>query len=308
MNSDVARLADRIVAARFAQEPLEAALLGLDHAGAGLADLTEANEHHLAATFELIADDALELHGRALSGEVELDEFDRLTLDLVRMSAATAAEVVKVPLVGFTVTDIFFAPLSGLISVLPMLPLDTPARRDEQLGRLGAIPLLLDQLTGRHREALAAGRAPVQRGVRAALAQIAAVTSDRGASGLRRPGADLDAGFVAEQDRLIDDVVVPAIRRYGAFLEAEVLERGRPDEQSGLSWLPGGDEMYRHLVRAFTSTERSAQDLHDTGLAIIERLKGEFADLGTRLWGTGDVTAIHDRLRHDPALRYESSE
>jgi uncharacterized protein (DUF885 family) len=309
MNPDVAHLADRIVAAAFAREPLEAALLGLSQGSAGLADLTEAHEYQLAATYELIAVDARELQGQVENGSVTLDELDRLTLDLVALSATTAAESVKVPLVGFTVTDLFNAPLSGLISVLPMLPLDTPERRGAQLSRFEAVPSFLEQAAQRHRDAIDRGLTPTARGVRAAMAQVEHVVSDPSVSAIRRGASDgLDADYLAAQDRLLDEAVVPAMRAYREVLEREVLDHGRGDEQPGLSWLPGGDEMYRHLVRASTSTDRTAQDLHDTGLAILERLNDEFAALGRALWGIGGVEEIHERLRTDPALRYDSSE
>jgi uncharacterized protein (DUF885 family) len=72
--------------------------------------------------------------------------------------------------------------------------------------------------------------------------------------------------------------------------------------------LPEGEQLYATFVRAWTSTSRTPEELHATGQAIIERLNGEFATIGARLWDTSDVSEIHERLRSDPELRYVDSE
>ncbi len=66
--------------------------------------------------------------------------------------------------------------------------------------------------------------------------------------------------------------------------------------------------MYGRLTRLHTSTDRSAEELHATGLALVEQLDAEYTTVGTRLWGTSDVAEIRRRLRDDPELRYESGE
>ncbi len=300
-------LADQIVAARFLEEPLEAALLGLSEGGEGLADLSSAHEERLRATYAEIAQAAETLAAEMSTNPEQYTERDVLTADLIRLTAASVALSLAVPRLEFTVTALYVSPLSGLIAVLPMLPLDTPERARDQLERLREIPRVLDQHVERLRQGRAAGLTPVARGVQSALAQIDTVLADADLSGLRRAGDGLPEGFASEQDRVLDDDVVPAIRRYRAVLETEALPTGRSDENSGLSWLPGGDEMYRAMIRVSTSTQRSAQDLHDAGLALFEQLNAEFAELGSEIWGTRDLAAIHERLRTDPALRYESS-
>jgi uncharacterized protein (DUF885 family) len=72
--------------------------------------------------------------------------------------------------------------------------------------------------------------------------------------------------------------------------------------------LPGGDTDYARLIRVHTTTERSPDELHQTGLALIERLADEYATLGARVFGTSDRTQILTRLRTDPGLRWTSGE
>lgn len=309
MNSDIESLADRLVSSRFQQEPLEAALLGLPEGDVGLADLSASAQGALVDAFGTVAATAEALFRGEGDGGAFAEETDVLTLDLIRLAAASEVDYLMVPLLEFTVTDNFHAPLANFISTVPQLPLDTQERRDGHLQRLTDLPRYLEQLAERHREGAASGRTPTARGVRAALNQIDKVLGDPALSGVRRDvsGAS-DDSFQGAQESRLNDEVIPAMRRYRAFLEDEVADGARTDDQPGLAWLPDGDEMYRRLMRASTSTERTAEDLHDTGLAIVERLNDEFSTLGDRLWGTSDVAAIHERLRSDPELRYASGE
>lgn len=309
MNNDIKSLADRLVSTRFQQEPFEAALLGLPEGDVGLADLSASAEGALVDAFGTIAAAAESLFRGEDGAGTFTEETDVLTLDLIRLSAASQVDYLSVPQFEFMVTDLFSAPLANFISMVPHLPLDTAARRDGHLQRLADLPRYLEQLAERHREGAANGRTPTARGVRAAIHQIDKVMGDPGLSGIRRDASDVsDDTFQRAQAGRLEEDVVPAIRRYRAFLEDDVADSARSDDQPGLAWLPDGDEMYRRLMRASTSTERSAEDLHDTGLAIIEGLKDEFSMLGDRLWGTSDVAAIHERLRSDPELRYASGE
>jgi len=53
--SEIASLADELVAIRFLQEPLEAALLGLAEGDVGLADLSATTERSALAAYENLA-------------------------------------------------------------------------------------------------------------------------------------------------------------------------------------------------------------------------------------------------------------
>ena len=61
----------------------------------------------------------------------------------------------------------------------------------------------------------------------------------------------------------------PRSRATGDVLRDELLGHGRDDEHVGLCWLPGGDEMYTGLARIHTTTDRTPDDLHQTGLDVI---------------------------------------
>jgi uncharacterized protein (DUF885 family) len=308
VNSDISALADELVAIRFKEEPLEAALLGLVEGDVGLADLSAATERETLAAYERVERDAVVLRERLLASQTALSEVDLVTLEHVGRSATTRVQFLKARGVEFSISDFHIAPLSALIATLYQLPLDTDDRRAAHLRRLAGLPRFLEQAAERHREGIAAGRMPTARGVRAAIAQIDEVLSEPNLSGLRRELDEEDESFTATQDQVIRDSVTPALIFYRDFLRDEALPAGRSDEHPGLHWLPEGEELYATFVNAWTSTSRSPQELHTTGQEIIERLNKEFATIGERLWGSNDVAEIHERLRSDPELRYADSE
>ena len=123
------------------------------------------------------------------------------------------------------------------------------------------------------------------------------------------PGPEGWGGEVAWRDQLAAaarEEIRPAFQRYRDVLAGELLPAARPDERCGLTWLGAdGADLYRTLVRQHTTLDDlSADEIHQTGLAEIERLAGEYAEVGGRLFGTSDLGEVFARLRTDPTLRY----
>jgi uncharacterized protein (DUF885 family) len=306
MNPDVTALADQLVALRFEQEPLEAAMLGLVEGSSGLGDPSRASEDQFIDAYRHIERSAATLANDLRERAVTLSERDVVTLDVVHYAARAAADQLEVRQVEFTISDFFNSPVAGLVAILPQLALDTAERRAQYLQRLSQLPVVVRQVGARHLEGVSRGRTPTRHGVDSATALVDAVLADEEMSGLRR-AVDDDA-FVDAQDRLLREEVAPALRAYRDELDTKIRPLARDDDHPGLCWLPQGDEMYQTLVRVSTSTQRTPEDLHATGRALIERLNEDFLVVGERLWGLGDVAAIHDRLRTDPALRYRNGE
>jgi uncharacterized protein (DUF885 family) len=106
----------------------------------------------------------------------------------------------------------------------------------------------------------------------------------------------------------IGDGIRPAFERQRSFLADVVRPVARPDERVGLSHVSGGEEAYRRLVRAHTTLDLSAEEIHAIGLAETARIDAAFAELGGHVLGTSSTAETIDRLRRDPALRFSTSE
>lgn len=296
-------LADELVAVFCEHEPTLPTLLGFDGAHDRLADLSEAAEQALRARYADIADRARAIDPATSTGQ------DATTLAVVIQQAEIRIAMIDSRGTEYTVTDLFVAPASSLLLALPMLALPTRELAEAYLARLSAIPAYLEGAAQRHRQGVASGLLPVGYLVEAAIRHAERYLADPGNDPFRNPVPPRDvADFADRRDRVLADSVRPAFARYRDVLAAEILPHGRPADRPGLSWLPGGEEIYAGLVRVHTSTDRSPDQLHQTGLDIIDRLRAEYTELGTKVLGTGDLEEIFQRLRFDKALRWQTED
>jgi uncharacterized protein (DUF885 family) len=104
----------------------------------------------------------------------------------------------------------------------------------------------------------------------------------------------------------VDEVVRPAMTRYKEFLETRVLPQARPNDKPGLYYVPGGVDCYQQLIRAYTSLDLPAEEIHELGLAEVAKINRETEELGEMLFGISDHAAILNKLRTDPALYFET--
>jgi uncharacterized protein (DUF885 family) len=151
---------------------------------------------------------------------------------------------------------------------------------------------------------------PVAHLVEAAVKHLDRYLSDPDNDPLTRPAPPDGAltGFAQRRDRVLADTVRPAFAAYRDVLADEIAAHGRPADRPGLIWLPGGDALYADLVRVHTSTDRTPDEIHQTGLDVIEGLRAEYAELGGQALGTSDLAEIFARLRTDEALRWGSAD
>ncbi|PRY36169.1 DUF885 domain-containing protein [Umezawaea tangerina] len=267
-------------------DPLFASLLGVPGHDHRLRDVGEDGERALRAR-------AVEIAERAGAA----DDLDELTRAVAVDQADSVVCRVDARLVEHTYSEALSAPVTGLLGMLPLLrPTGEEAER-AYLTRLAAVPRFLAQVTERNRAGLAAGRLPLAHLVRAAAARVERYLADPAADPLRTPG--LGASNARERDRLLEREVRPAFAAYHGFLLAEVVAHGRPDDRPGLCALPGGDVTYASLVRMHTTTDRTPEQLHRTGLDLIAGLEREYAELGF-----GTIAEVRERKRADPALRW----
>ena len=118
---------------------------------------------------------------------------------------------------------------------------------------------------------------------------------------------ELDA-FRAGLRDAVRDVVRPAMARYVAVLDSEILPRARPDDRPGILHLPHGGAAYEQLIAVHTSLPLSADEVHRIGLDEVARIDAELTELGTRVLGVADRPAVLAHLRSDPALHFGSRE
>jgi uncharacterized protein (DUF885 family) len=303
---DVGRLADDLYRVILDWVPLEYTLFGIRDRDDRLTDFSQAGEEAIRARLLAIVDRASAIDLSKLSPS------QRVNLSAMQQLAVSIAATLSTRQVEVAITDSLFAPAVGLLSLLAMVAITAPEHADAYLTRLAMVPRALAQIADRHRCGIAAGRTPVRRLVKAAVAQLdrhLAAPDDPLTAPRPAPDSGVDiARFTAERDRIVAEEVRPALARYRDVLAAEVAPHGRGEDRPGLCWLPAGEDHYATLVRVHTTTGRDPADLHRTGLDVIEALAAEYAEIGGRLFGTSDGGEIRTRLRSDPSLRWSDGQ
>ena len=292
-------LAAELLTVVFDADPLTASMYGFPGHDERLPDLSAETEERVAAALDSVAQRA-EDHS-----EEGLAEQEHQTLDFVRVLARGMADAARVPMTEFTICDTFVAPVPGILSTLPKLALDTDERRQGYLARLGGLPELLATAGERHESGTRAGRTAVARLVESAVAQLDLLIEDPDLGGVVRPDLE-DDDFRRSASEVVDHVVRPALAAYRDTLKADILPAARDDDHPGICFLPEGEAMYRAMARLHTSTSYSPDELHAMGREIVDEVRGELLDTGSRLWHTREPTEIFDHLCNDPELRYSS--
>ncbi len=110
------------------------------------------------------------------------------------------------------------------------------------------------------------------------------------------PAADrTKAVFAAE--KIVSASVIPAFRRVRAMLESQ---RPQASDDAGLWRLPGGDRAYAAALRRYTTTDRSAAEIHTLGLKEVARIETQMDKLLRPLgYDKGSVAERIKRLEAD---------
>jgi uncharacterized protein (DUF885 family) len=199
---------------------------------------------------------------------------------------------------------------AGLLTTAPQINAPEPQNALDLVERHRRVGDLLDAAAERFRAGVAAGRTPPRLVVERALNQVdgylaSPLDGDPFTTFAGPEGWDGEDQWRDDLRTVAADVIRPAFARYGAVLRDELLPVSRSDDEPGLSSIPGGDELYRFLIRSHTGLDLDPAEVHQIGLDELARVDEQMAEVGARLFGTTDRTEIFDRLRTDPALRYD---
>jgi uncharacterized protein (DUF885 family) len=110
--------------------------------------------------------------------------------------------------------------------------------------------------------------------------------------------ADRQAALTARARAVVADRVMPERREWARFLREDYLPRA--PETLGLVNRPGGREIYAYLVRGFTTTDMTPDEVHQLGLQEVARIRARMdTEMQAAGW-TGDFAGFLNFLRTDP--------
>jgi len=100
--------------------------------------------------------------------------------------------------------------------------------------------------------------------------------------------------------RMIVEKIIPTYKRLHDFMKNEYLPACR--ETSGCGALPDGDKIYSYLIKTFTTTNLTADEIFDIGQKEVERLTLEMEKVKERVGFKGSLTEFFNYVRTDKSM------
>jgi uncharacterized protein (DUF885 family) len=291
-------LSDRFWNGILDLSPITATLLGYEQGRDRLDDPGPVGRDKAKSLFRdtLVSADAIEAEANPASA-LPLEE--RITLDILRVICKVELEQQEQRFDCLKVVDQMDGPQTMLPLLAAFQTTDTPEKFDLFLARLADYPRFMAANTELVREGLANGLTAasiVTERVISQLERLFALPDDQSpvATALSLPGqADRErlVAAIGKYVRPADWIFLEALR--GAYRQAS-------RQEPGLWSAPDGERLYRTQIRAWTSLDMDAGELHRLGLEELEAIEGERRAIARDLGFGADTRAARAALRTGP--------
>jgi uncharacterized protein (DUF885 family) len=183
----------------------------------------------------------------------------------------------------------------------------------DYLSRLAGMPKLIDQTVTLMKLGVKDGYTPPRILLERVPAQIGLqIVDDPAQSPFYRPFLKFsdniaDADRIAlskEAQTVIRDKLVPAFRGFLAYVKNDYIPHCRTSIAA--SDLPDGKAYYNFLVRDQTTTNLSADQIHETGLLEVKRIHAKMEKLKDEIGFKGELQSFFTYLRTDPQFFYKT--
>jgi uncharacterized protein (DUF885 family) len=179
---------------------------------------------------------------------------------------------------------------------------------DDWIARLRAIPNAFDQVTTNMSIGMDDHRVPPRLLLEKTLDQVKQLANQKPedsplATPLKKFPASIPA---AEQERIKQEMltvigkqVLPAYQHFAHFMEVSYIPAG--STEPGISVLPDGPKYYQFLVRRTTTTDLTADQIHQIGLDEVKRNEADELAIAHKL-GFADLKSFRASLKTNPKL------
>lgn len=103
-----------------------------------------------------------------------------------------------------------------------------------------------------------------------------------------------------EYYEILMDKLLPSFKSMAFFLRSNYLAAGR--ESSGIADIPNGEAYYNHAIKLNTTTNMSADEIHELGLKEVSRILAEMEKVKQQVGFDGNLNAFFNDLRTNKAL------
>jgi len=206
--------------------------------------------------------------------------------------------------------------MGGIYATYPQLVAQlsfaTAKDYDDWIARLRAIPHAFEQVTANMSLGIDDKRVPPKYLLEKTLDHVKQLASQKPEdSPLALPLKKFPNSIsAAEQTRIktemlaaISKQVLPAYQRFARFLEVAYIPAGRTEP--GISSIPDGARYYRFRIKESTTTNLTADQIHQIGLDEVQKDEAEMLAIAQKL-GFQDLKSFQASLKSNPKLKATS--
>jgi len=193
-------------------------------------------------------------------------------------------------------------------------PFNNSADYQDYIVRLHQISRVFEQVTANMRQGMKDGLMPPKYLLEKAAAETDDIAGQNGeASPFASPVKNFPSTIPAdEQTQLREQVltaisqeIVPAYKRFAAFLHTEYVAKGRAEP--GVWALPDGAARYRFSARRMTTTDLKPSEIHEIGLKQIAETEAQMLELAHKL-GFKDLASLNAHIKNDRQFYAQSGQ
>jgi uncharacterized protein (DUF885 family) len=194
-------------------------------------------------------------------------------------------------------------------------PFRTVKDYDDWRKRVSQVPALFDQAIANMKQGIEAGVVQPEALMGNVVSQLDELIKEKPEDTLfwmpiaKQPGSfpagDRDR-LTAEYREMIQQELMPAYRELRAYVAEEYLPKTRAT--SGLGALPNGEAWYAFLAQQYTTTDLTPAEIHQIGLAEVERIHGEIRVVMKRVGFDGSMEDFFKFMQSDPRFTFKSEE
>ena len=243
-----------------------------------------------------------------------VSEEDRLSARLYRYDVQQQLDTYDMQTLLIPVGQLFGFH-NQVYTTVDRMPAFTVHDYENIVARLRAIPAVVDQNLSRLDEAVARGITQPKVVVDLVLAQLdAQIAQDSSSTALLNAFRRFPTNIPPDQQRALkaqateayEKQFLPAWRKLRGYTAANYAPHERASV--GLGSIPGGKEAYAALVRRYTTTTLTPEQIHEIGQRELTRIESEMLVLARQTGFTGTLSEFETKMNADPAQHFHSKE
>jgi uncharacterized protein (DUF885 family) len=101
--------------------------------------------------------------------------------------------------------------------------------------------------------------------------------------------------LTADYSKMIVEKLIPSLTNLHQYIKTDYLAASR--KTSGINDIPDGEKYYNYLVRKYTTTDLTPDEIHNIGLKEVARILAEMEEVKTQVGFKGDIKAFFNHVR-----------